>query len=80
MISDKEIVFAVVLSEFKEFKPEFESSFNQIKDYQNTLEMIMKAVVNVSNFINVFSHSKRNIPMTSKKRINVMLKSLSLRS
>ena len=38
MISDKEIVFAVVLSEFKEVKLEFESSFNQFKDYQNTLK------------------------------------------
>ena len=38
MISDKEIVFAVVLSEFKEVKPEFESSFNQYNDYQNTLK------------------------------------------
>ena len=38
MISDKDIVFAVVLSEFKEVKPEFDSSFNQYKDYQNTLK------------------------------------------
>ena len=34
LISDKEIVFAVVLSEFKEVKPEFESSSNDYKDYQ----------------------------------------------
>ena len=38
MISNKEIVFTVVLSEFKEVKPEFESLFNQLKDYQNTLK------------------------------------------
>ena len=34
LISDKEIVFAVVLSEFKEVKPEFESSSNDYKEYQ----------------------------------------------
>ena len=38
MISDKEIVFAVVLSEFKEVNPEFGSSFNQYNKYQNTLK------------------------------------------
>ena len=32
-ISDKEIVFEVVRSEFKEVKPEFESSFNEYEDY-----------------------------------------------
>ena len=37
MISDKEIVFAVVLSEFKEVKPEFELSFNEYEDDKQTL-------------------------------------------
>ena len=37
LISDKEIVFAVVLSEFKEVKPEFESSFNEYEDNKQTL-------------------------------------------
>ena len=34
LISDKEIVFAIGLSEFKEVKPEFESPFNRYEDYQ----------------------------------------------
>ena len=38
MISDREDVFAVILSEFKEAKPEFEASFDQYNDYQNTLK------------------------------------------
>ena len=37
LISDKEIVVAVVLREFKEVNPEFESSFNDCEDYKQTL-------------------------------------------
>ena len=37
LISDKKIVFEVVLSEFKEVKPEFESSFNDYEDYKQRL-------------------------------------------
>jgi len=73
LICDKEIVFTVVLSDSKEENPKFESSFNQYNDYQHILKMIMKAVMNVSNFINVFLNSKINIPMISKKLINVIL-------
>ena len=32
------MVFAVVLSEFKEVKPELESSFNQYEDYKKNIE------------------------------------------
>ena len=38
MITDKENAFAVILSEFKEESPEFEASFDQYNDYQNTLK------------------------------------------
>ena len=37
MISDKEIVFEVVLNDFKEVKPEFESSFNEYEDCKQTV-------------------------------------------
>ena len=37
LISDKEIVSEVVLNEFKEVKPEFESWFNEYEDYKQIL-------------------------------------------
>ena len=38
MITDKEIVCTVILSEYKEEIPEFNASFDQYNDYQNTLK------------------------------------------
>jgi len=38
LITDREIVFTVILSEYKEEIPEFEASFDQYNDYQNTLK------------------------------------------
>ena len=73
LISDKENMFAVIMSEFKEEKPVFEASFNQYNDYQNTLKNDNEKVNNVSNFINVFLNSMLNIPVISKKRINILL-------
>ena len=37
MITDREIVFTVILSEYKEEIPEFEASVDQCNNYQNTL-------------------------------------------
>ena len=37
LISDKKTMFEVVLSEFKEVKPEFESSFNEYENFKQTL-------------------------------------------
>ena len=38
LISDKKTMFEVVLSEFKEVKPEFESSFNEYKNFKQNIE------------------------------------------
>ena len=37
MISDKEIVFELVLSEFNEITPEFETKFNEYDDFKQKL-------------------------------------------
>ena len=34
LISDKEIVFKLVISEFKEITPEFETTFNESKEFK----------------------------------------------
>ena len=73
LISDKYIVFEVVLSEFKKVKPEFESPFNEYEDYKQTLRNDDMAVVNFSNYTNVFLYSKINVQMIIKKRTNVLL-------
>ena len=73
MISDKEIVFAVVLSEFKEVKPEFDSSFNQYNDYQNTLKNDNEGCSEYLEFYQCFLEFKNKYPNDLKKGINVLL-------
>ena len=38
LITDREMMFTIILSEYKEKIPEFEASFDQYNDYQNTLK------------------------------------------
>ena len=79
LISDKEIVFEAILSEFKEVKPEFELSFNEYEDYKQTLKNNNEGSGESLEFYQCFLAFEKNIQMISKKRINVLLLSLSLR-
>ena len=37
MITDREMMFSIILSEYKEKIPEFKASFDQYNEYQNAL-------------------------------------------
>ena len=67
MISDKEIVFAVILSEFKEEKPEFEASFDQYNDYQNTLKNDNEGCSECLEFYQCFHEFENKHPNDFKK-------------
>ena len=62
-----------ILIEFKEEKPEFESSFNQYNYYQNTLKNDNEGSNECLKFYQCFLEFESNIPMISKNRINVLL-------
>ena len=79
LIFNKEIVFAIVLSKFMEVKPEFESSFNEYEDYKQTLKNNDEGSGEYLEFYQCFLAFEKSIQMISKKRINVLFLSLSLR-
>ena len=71
LISDKEIVFAVVLSEFKEFKPEFESSFNEYEDYKQTLKNNNESSGKSLGFYQCFLAFEKIYPNDFKKNVSM---------
>ena len=74
LMSNKEILFELVLSEFKEITPEFETNLNQYEDFkQKYSEVIMNIVANVSIFINIFLNLKVIIQLIPKKCTNILL-------
>ena len=66
-------MFVVILSEYKEEKPEFEESFDQYNDYQNTLKNDIEESEQCLVFYQCFNEFHVNIPVISKERINVLL-------
>ena len=79
MISNKEIVFTVVLSEFKEVKPEFESLFNQLKDYQNTLKNDNEGSSECLEFYQSFLAFENKYPNDFKKVYQCAVVNLKLK-
>ena len=80
MITDKEIVFSVILSEFKEEKPEFESSLNQYNDYQNTLKNDNEGSNKCLEFYQYFLEFNIKHPSDFKKAYQCSVVKLNLRS
>ena len=67
MISEKEIVFEVVLSEFKEIKPKFESSFNEYEDYKQILRSDYECSGECLEFYHYYLEFENNYPTDFKK-------------
>ena len=67
LISDKEIVVAVVLREFKEVNPEFESSFNDCEDYKQTLRNYYEGSGEFLEFYQYFLVFENKYPNDFKK-------------
>ena len=67
LISNKEIVFEVVLSEFKEITPEFETSFNKYEDYKQILRSDYECSGEYLDFYQCFLEFENNYPTDFKK-------------
>ena len=80
MISDKEIVLEVVLSEFKEITLEFESSFNKYEYYKQTLRNDYECSGKCLEFYQYFLEFNIKHPSDFKKAYQCSVVKLNLRS
>ena len=67
MISDKEIVFELVLSELKKITPEFETIFNEYEDFKQKLRSDYECSGECLDFYQDFLEFENNYPTDFKK-------------
>ena len=67
LISNKEIVFELVLREFKEITPQFETLYNEYEDFKQTLGSDYKCSGDFLDFYEYFFEFENNYPTDFKK-------------
>ena len=66
-ISDKEIVFELVLSEFNEITPAFETKFNEYEDFKQKLRSNYECSGECLDVYQYFLEFENNYPIDFKK-------------